>query len=157
MIEAKFVNGVAGASSENGGEKAERAFDHSAPQIWATRWNEYRAHIWYDFRQHQFTPVRISFRPRQDHLQYAIEQTPTQFKFIGSNDHECKKEARWITLCEVRDAKKIQSFDEMRGCEIEASRRDVGKYRCLGLEVLEVGNEQHASLSQIRIWIKNQD
>ena len=108
------------------------------------------AKIWFEFH-HAVRAGKISFRPRQDHMGYAIDQMAKQFQFIGSNDVNCTSDSTWLTLCSASVDATLQSFSERRGCQAEYAH--LGKrFRCLGLNVVEIERHHVTSLNDIQIW-----
>ena len=158
------MNGVPGASAELSNKyRASQAFLKNADEFWHNKkWNILRGEIvWYDFRDRQFRPSKITFKPRTMKsfgytatMKWAREQTPEEFLFVGSNDPICHPEGHWVAVCNNSYQTVISRLDEIRGCDVGEGGYDLPySFRCLGLKVLKVAGGIHVSLSNIRMWM----
>ena len=84
---------------------------------------------------------------------------PFKFKFVGTNDSNCGKNANWVTLCRRRiDFEESAKNQELsRGCLVDPkSIQGKSKFRCLGLKILDIEKSvmvnKHSCLRGIRIW-----
>ena len=110
-------------------------------------------YIWYDFGHRQICPAKISFGSRQDRLNYAIRFTPQKYQLVGSNDDVCNATAQWQVLCQDLSGASITSLADRRFCRV---RLEDGipcqMFRCVGIKVLQVEEDQYVSLRGIRLW-----
>ncbi len=128
--EVRFTNGTAGASSHNhDGVRTENGFViKDRNKLWASGPQErLPVFIWYDFKNRQIIPTRISFHPRRDttvsqtwnSMDFAKRLTPTKFQFVGSNDAVCNRNSTWTILCKDLSGNQIASQNETRQCRVE--------------------------------------
>merc|ERR1711942_346969 len=107
--------------------------------------------VWYQFPvDAAFTPARVSFRPRGS---CCLEQAPTMWEFVGSNDQECKEAGNWVGLCEDRSNTAWPSHYFTKYCDVKPEI--VSKFRCLGVRVLNTLQKNGVvSLRNVRMWKK---
>jgi len=161
ISEVKFEGGSAKATSCHPAPwTAEKAFILGHINAWQagrqpgaqkTEWAIFPTIIWYEFPADKtFIPASVSFRPRQD---CCLNEAPTVWQFVGSNDAACGKYGRWTVLCEDLSNEGYPTKHWTKYCDVgpEVSSH----FRCLGIRVL---NTKHAagvtSLKDIRMWKK---
>lgn len=108
--------------------------------------------VWYEFPADKtFVPARISFRPRQD---CCLDQAPTVWQFVGSNDVSCGKFGQWTVLCEDKSNTMYPSKFSIKYCDVD--EKILGEFKCLGISILSTQSIQHgyAALKDVRIWRK---
>ena len=142
----KFVGGIAGASSEDNMNVADRAFDNKTGTYWLSGQNEPYPHvIWYDFGNVWIRPVNMSFEVRAYHNKFV----PTHFQFVGSNEG-CGSDSRWTVLCAATDPQVSGNVFEGK-CQMAAE--SFKKYRCVGLKIHKVKTGTGtAAVCRVRVW-----
>ena len=105
----------------------------------------------YEFPQSKtFIPARVSFRPRID---CCLDQGPTVWQFVGSNDENCGRFAHWTILCEDRSDTGYLNKFTTKYCDVDD--RILSKFRCLGISVLRSHSKDgYASFKDVRMWEK---
>ena len=146
--EVKFEGGSANASSF---QRPPITAFQKGKEGWKTVDDVLPAFVWYDFLHHSVRPVNVSFRPYlYNKLPFGRRRTPTEFQLIGSNDDECSVRSQWVVLCEGRSEMAIESFDEVKGCQVDD--RHIGEnYRCLGLKVLALYGKNRTEITKVKI------
>jgi len=108
-------------------------------------------HVWFEFAD-RHTPARVSW------YRWALSESPTQWKFIGSDgsDGNCNGASTWTELC--GDSGSKPKFFETVGCVVPEQARK--PFRCLGIRVLdsncEKGNsacwDNKACMKDLKFW-----
>ena len=157
-----FNGGEAQASSVDFYKQASTAFhgqnDHH--HYWHSGDEKFPKFIWYDFIDQRRSAAKVTFMSRyperSGNLEKALNQMPSKFQLVGSNDGLCAAESTWTVICEDLSGKVIESVNELRGCSIKKDRctkTTQRKYRCLGLKILDnSGNGPYTSLRKIKMW-----
>ena len=140
------------------GPPTENAFDFFQELSWSGSDVVFPAILWYEFPANAaFIPARVSFRPAHKGM---MDQGPTMWQFVGSNDEECGRFSAWTVICEDLSDTGYQSMSWTKYCDASddwrMSRRTSWKtYRCLGISILNNRNTLgHVALRDIRMWKK---
>ena len=107
--------------------------------------------VWYVFPVGQtFIPARVSFRARQD---CCLQEGPTVWQFVGSNDPNCWQFGDWTVLCEDKSDVGYRNKALTKYCDVD--ERILKEFKCLGISVLNTHSKHSiASLRDVRIWRK---
>jgi len=107
--------------------------------------------VWYEFPAGKsFVPGRVSFRGRQD---CCLDEAPTVWQFVGSNDETCGKLGQWSILCGDNSNAGYPHKFWTKYCDVDD--KITTSFRCLGIMVLN-SHSVHgaASLRDVRMWKK---
>ena len=138
--------GRAKASSRfNSGFSAKEAFKGENEPPWASRRNDPKPKIWFQFKA-AHSLAKIGFSSRQDERYFG--RTPTHFLVIGSTMTEnCQK---WSTLLEVKNAGFTKN-NEFKAWLIPALNRK--PFYCIGFKIVStIDKENIAALKNITMW-----
>jgi len=155
LVEVAFEGGSAHATSEAGAPwTADKAFILGHAKAWHNARAILPSMVWYEFPSSRaFVPGRISFRGRQD---CCLDEAPTMWQFVGSNDEICSKSGHWTILCEDKTNSGYPHKAFTKYCDVD--EKILTQFRCLGVSVL---NSQHkdsiTSLKDVRMWKKVYD
>ncbi|XP_066929655.1 uncharacterized protein [Clytia hemisphaerica] len=146
--EVHTERGTAGATSEYSATyMAEKGFQKNYAYGWKTK-NNY-GHmpemIWYKFRE-SFVPAEVTFRSNGN-----VNEMPTKYQFVGSNDHHCNEYSPWTILCEDLSGDVVKYRYESKRCAV--SHYHQATYFCFGLRVLNTkGNTAYAGVGNVRFF-----
>jgi len=151
LVEVVFEGGSAHATSENSEWTADKAFIQGHAKAWHNSDAILPSMVWYEFpASRAFVPGRISFRGRQD---CCLEQGPTMWQFVGSNDEVCSKSGHWTVLCEDKSNSGYPHKAFTKYCDVD--EKILTQFRCLGVSVLNSGQKNSATaLKDLRMWKK---
>ena len=109
--------------------------------------------IWYKFRV-GFVPAEISFQPRSD-ISTHLNQGPTVYQFVGTNDSHCNAYSPWTILCEDLSGVAFRYTTEVKRCVVGPVIKK--SFSCLGLRIWKNAGSNYITLSNIRMWKKVQN
>ena len=145
FIPASYQGGQAGASSSLGGHGPLQAFEvklwKGAYAPWANLNTAKFPHmVWYKFAKPiQVAKFAFSSRTRQS----WIQQSPTDFEFVGSND--CKN---WRAL--ARFTTQFTKLNEEKSWIVPSASRNT--YSCYGIKVYKVKSGIYAAIKHMKMW-----
>jgi len=157
ISEVVFEGGSAGATSIHRAPwTPDKAFSRGHSHAWHNA-NEaadrvFPDIVWYEFPAGKsFVPGRVSFRGRQD---CCLNQTPTVWQFVGSNDESCGKYGNWSILCGDNSNAAYPNKFWTKYCDVDD--KITTAFRCLGIMVLNTHEDKNgaASLRDVRMWKK---
>lgn len=148
--EVHVERGTAGCSSEYSVTyNCEKGFARNYAYGWKSKANYGNPPemVWYHFRT-PFIPAEVTFRPSN-----VVNEAPTKFQFVGTNDHHCNEYSPWTILCEdLSGTKNVYRYHTKR-CVV--SDHVYGSFTCFGIRVLGTADStSYVSLSNVRFWKK---
>ena len=152
----RFEGGSAHATTEHPPPwTADKAFILAHPNAWHVNSGVGRIlphTVWYEFPAgKRFVPGRVSFRARQDCS--CLDQAPTMWQFVGSNDEICNGASNWTILCQDLSGSGYPHKAWTKYCEVDD--KITREFRCLGITVLNTGQKDGvASFKDVRMWKK---